>query len=278
VGIRELIATRAADKAQLASLTAINVEATEAQNALKAELEQLRATAQSAELDQVSQLISRLTTRIESGSLENIRAAELVMENEHLMVALHQAQKEVEELLHGVADTPPGAGDAQTPEDFDADEPELEPIEPIVPVEPVDAVTVDMRQEIDGENWYGAEADGRWAGPGLQSSITMPPVVPGPYVAEIYLADAMAPDIVYGLRLEAFGVDVPFELSAAVTREAFPIACVATIEAPPEAAEGEWSLGFTFPRTVSPAENGSSDTRQLAMRVMGVQLKRPDEL
>ena len=39
---------------------------------------------------------------------------------------------------------------------------------------PLQAITVDMRDEIPGNNWYHAEVDGRWAGPGLVSTLQLP--------------------------------------------------------------------------------------------------------
>jgi hypothetical protein len=274
VGIRESLVGVAADKAQLAELVALREQDEAELSRLRGELEQLRATAQSAEIEQVSQLITRLTTRIESGSLENIRAAELVMENEHLMVALHQAQRDVENLVLNSAGSLRTDGDfgGSSTEDPQASAPGL-----IEDIEPVDEIAVDMRLPFEGANWYGAEADGRWAGPGLRSSIELPPLIPGKYELQIRLVDAIAPDVVYGLRIEAFGADVPFELSAPVTRESYPITCMATFEAPAEAAGGTWPLEFSFPRTISPAASGSSDARELAVRMAGLQLTRSSE-
>ena len=251
---------------QLAAFGAANEE-------LQAQVRQIQSKAASAEVEQLSQQISKLASRIEAESRDNVRAAELVLENDHLMVALHQIQEELESQVQ------------QTTE-FDLRQPlNGEALAGVADsfaakfwgIHPPQELALDMRRDIDGENWYGPEPDGRWAGPELLSRIKLPPLAPGAYALELSLADAIAPDIVYGLQIEAFGTDVPFEFSHAATRESFPLVCRAQIDVPPDAGSEPWSLGFKFPRTVSPAENGSDDQRQLAIRLSSLQLRRAVE-
>lgn len=240
-------------------------EAAAERNLLAEQLEQLRAKQQSSsesttakEKDELSQQIAALAATIKSGTGESVRAAELVLENEHLIAALHQVQQELESHVRGRAIADPSAA--------------LPGIEELHVSAPVETVDLDMRNDIAGDNWYDAEEDGRWAGPGLRSSIQLPAMKPGTYSLELSLADAIEPDVVYGLRMEAFGADVPFELPHAVGRDSFPIVCRAVIDFPSGTAPQPWALALTFPRTVSPASNGSSDHRHLAVRVRGVKL------
>jgi hypothetical protein len=232
------------------------------------QLKQNQTKAASAEVEQLSAQISKLASRIEQESRDNVRAAELVLENDHLMVALHQVQEELETQVMQAAELEllkPAAAEAV--DSFAAKFWELHP-----PRE----LAVDMRRDIEGENWYGPEPDGRWAGPALHSWVRLPALEPGAYALELALADAIAPDIVYGLQIEAFGTDVPFEFSHAATPESFPIVCRAVLQVPQEAGAEPWNLSFRFPRTVSPADNGSPDERQLAIRLSSLQLRRAD--
>jgi hypothetical protein len=243
---------------------------------LKAQVRELRTQAEqvpapSVDTERLSQQIAKLTARIERESRDNVRAAELVLENEHLMVALHQAQEELAKhrLRDGATGREAGEVDPDMPHnDFADDEAR--------PVALVENFLLDLRRPFEGTNWHDAEIDGRWAGPGMQSSIKLPALVPGSYTLEFGLVDAIALDIVYGLRIEAFGADVPFEFSQAPKHGAFPVTCRAMLDVPPQAGDGPWSLQFKFPRTVTPSDLGSSDRRHLTVRIDTLQLTRGD--
>jgi hypothetical protein len=264
----------AEDLAVLSEQSELMVTSLKAENEqLTAQIAEIKAKAESAasgpspEFDQLSQQIGKLASRIETESRDYIRASELVLENDHLMVALHQVQEELEaQVMKGRE----GDGEPMQAQTLGSDAFAARFWEHHPPAE----IALDMRRDIVGENWYDAEPDGRWAGPALESSVKLPPLRPGSYDLELSLADAIAPDIVYGLRIEAFGTDVPFEFSHAATPESFPIVCRAQLEIPAQPAPGPWSLGFKFPRTVSPADSGSADQRQLAIRLSGLQLRR----
>jgi len=263
-----------AETAARYELTAQQLAAVVAENEqLSAQVKQVQTKAASAEVEQLSAQITKLASRIEQESRDNVRAAELLLENDHLMVALHQIQEELEDhvLQAAEAGAQRAAGDAAgaAVDSFAAK---------FWGIHPPQELALDMRRDIEGENWYGPEADGRWAGPDLHSWIKLPPLEPGAYALELALADAIAPDIVYGLRIEAFGADVPFDFSHAATPESFPIVCRAQIEVPLDAGAEPWNLGFRFPRTVSPADNGSADDRQLAIRLSSLQLRRASEV
>jgi hypothetical protein len=253
------------DRDRIEGIERSALEAVAERDRLAEELRQLRAEQQSSsqsaslkERDELAQQIASLAATIKNGAGESVRAAELVLENEHLVAALHQVQQELEAHVQGRLVPDPAVGIAV--------------VEELHSTVPVDTVELDMRSDIAGENWYEAEDDGRWAGPGLRSSIRLPAMKPGTYTLELSLADAIEPDVVYGLRMEALGADVPFELPHAVGRDSFPIVCRAVLDFPSSAAPGPWALALTFPRTVSPASNGSSDHRHLAIRVKGLKL------
>jgi hypothetical protein len=243
---------------QVAELRAENDRLASQVQQLVAQVEASATQSRSAEFQQLLEQVGQVRERMDEERRTNIRAAELVLENEHLLAALHEVQEQLEKAVS----TRVGASGVP------------QPIEVLVQTgSPQQEVEVDLCQSIHGENWYPAEEDGRWAGPGLHSSLKMPPLRSGAYALEMSLAGAIAPDIVYGLRIEAFGTDVPFEFSHAVTPGSFPIVCKGMVQIPIQAETQPWQLGLRFPRTVSPADSGSSDQRQLAIRVRGVQMK-----
>jgi hypothetical protein len=126
---------------------------------------------------------------------------------------------------------------------------------------------IDMRQEVAGNNWYPAEADGRWAGPTAVSTIQMPPLQPGDYTLEMDIVDAMDAEIVSGMHIEALGQSLPVQVELPLTGHLYPLSCKAQICIAPETAAEPWPINLRFPRMVSPAESGSDDQRHLALRL-----------
>ncbi len=143
---------------------------------------------------------------------------------------------------------------------------------------------VDFRRLIDGENWYYAEHDGRWAGPNRESSLRLPAMQAGQYRLEIAVVDAMAPDILYGMVVSLEGQPLKLRSSDGKLgpwggllrwwnkKQKYPVLLSAQVHIGPGEAGRALRLDFRFPRTISPATRGSDDMRELAVRVREVSL------
>lgn len=130
-------------------------------------------------------------------------------------------------------------------------------------------VALDMRREIDGTNWYWAEHDGRWAGPGKYGTLRLPAMGPGRYELNLEVVGAMDPEIVAGMQVTLCGVPL------ALTREGrkYPAVLKGVVTLEQDTAPGDWSVGFEFPKLLSPAQRGSTDRRELAIRLRTVRLR-----
>ena len=133
-------------------------------------------------------------------------------------------------------------------------------------------IAVDMRQEIDGKNWYWAEHDGRWAGPETHGSLKLPAMGPGRYEINLDVVDAMEPEILADMQVALCGIPLILEGDG----KSFPVVLkgVAVIE--DIGTDGDWDLSFRFPSLSSPAQRGSSDSRQLAIRLRSLRLRALD--
>ena len=136
-------------------------------------------------------------------------------------------------------------------------------------------VTFDLRGPIDGDNWYDAEHDGRWAGPGHVSTLMLPALGAGRYQMELDVVDAMAPEIVNGMTVSLNGKPVAVNPKC----RGYPTLVTAEFSTDMPAPDGQWELRISFPRVASPADHGSDDHRTLAIRLRTVSIKeiRPGE-
>ncbi len=139
---------------------------------------------------------------------------------------------------------------------------------------------LDLRHFIDGDNWYYAEHDGRWAGPKTKSTLRLPAVPAGRYRLEMEIVGAMSPEIMQEMQVWLQGK--PLNLRRRDSRSAlrrlfggpprFPVVLSAEVEV----AAGQGGKGpvleLRFPRTISPASRGSDDERELAVRMRQVKL------
>lgn len=184
---------------------------------------------------------------------------EATQENELLLLQLHQVQEELEHyFLEAQRLTHAGGISARVaPRD-----------------NPLADVLYDLRKEIDGENWYYAERDGRWAGPGEQSLLRVPALAPGRYRLELCVVDAMDPGILNGMTVARNGV--PMDLSIP-THKDYPRLISAEFGVDEGDQSAKWEFSFRFSRLVSPADRGSDDQRKLAIRVASLRLQLRDD-
>lgn len=213
---------------------------------LEQQLAESRSRAEAAEKKAAS------ISRDELAALKS-KSDELAQENELLLLQLHQVQEELETYFLKYQELA-GSGAAATGTALPA----------------LNEFTLDLRHDIDGENWYFAEEDGRWAGPGTRSTLRLPAMSAGRYTLQLEIVDAMAPEILAGLQVDLDGQ---------------PLALQNDSEAYPALLQGEFScagpargvasfLGFTFDRLISPADHGSDDERSLAIRLRSVRVAR----
>ncbi len=198
------------------------------------------------------------------------QAAELQQENELLLLQLHQVQEELEHyFLQNQALT-------QQPHTLASNFASAfwrrhQPRE----------LCIDLCGDIDGDNWYEAESDGRWAGPGHTATLQLPPLQAGRYRVELDIVDAMDLEIVRGLQLQALGQNHGLSLELPLSGQHYPATSYATLEisaaaAAEQAQQQAWSLGLHMPHLVCPADSGGQDTRQLGLRLRSVRLQRAD--
>jgi hypothetical protein len=199
----------------------------------------------------------------ETAKADSAASKELALENELLLLQLHQVQEELERYflqyqeLANKAPLGSSHSGSNTPTPFS-----FQPT----------AVTFDLRREIDGDNWYYAEEDGRWAGPHAVSTIRLPAMAAGRYEVTLDVVDAMAPEIISEMEVSVNGTLIqmmhetevlPKMVRGELTAESIPQGSI-------------WEFQFKFPKLVSPADRGSEDQRSLAVRLRSISLNALD--
>lgn len=151
---------------------------------------------------------------------------------------------------------------------------------------------IDLRHFIDGDNWYNAENDGRWAGPGTRSVLRFPSLAKGRYRLELEIVDAISPDILREMSVHFDSVPLQLRkkslgtisghmgplkrayISAYKREPIWPVRATGEVEikAPPTS---RWStLEFQFPKVISPVAKGGNDSRLLAVRLRQVRIQK----
>ncbi len=198
----------------------------------------------------------------ESQTAEQVQ--ELKEENELLLLQLHQVQEELEhyfceyQKLSGTANT--ASRNLTQTTNGSAD----------FPVETL----FDLRNEqIIGNNWYDAEHDGRWAGPDTESTLTLPAVGQGHFELTFDIVHALDARIVKDMQVRLNGEPLRLKHKFGILPfKRFPCQVRARIDTS-SAEQNSWKLEFRFPKTVSPAEKGSDDKRQLAIRLRAIRVR-----
>jgi len=201
-------------------------------------------------------------------------------ENQLLLAQLHSVQDDLERYFVKCQDPQASVGGAGVGQSYGG-----------VPAA-TSLIVIDMRESIDGKNWYDAEQDGRWAGAGVSSILRLPRLSPACYELQIEVVDAIAPDILNGMQLSVDGAPVAVEMKslnsptgplsflkrAQVTHyrrvPLFPVLVSGQIRIEPDAKRRRLEVEMRFPRSLSPASRGSADVRDLTIRVRQVRLTR----
>jgi hypothetical protein len=129
-------------------------------------------------------------------------------------------------------------------------------------------VVIDMRQEIDGENWYYPEHDGRWAGPNEVSSVRMPALGQGTYEGQLDVTDSMDAEILRRTELSFNGN--PLHLSNDCANYPALVTFLFTVDDIESCPI--WEFQLKFPKLISPAQLGSDDRRNLAIKLRSMKV------
>jgi len=132
-------------------------------------------------------------------------------------------------------------------------------------------VVIDMRQEVEGENWYYAEHDGRWAGPNKVSSIRMPALGQGAFEGQLDITDSMDADIFRGTEISFNGTS----LHLINDRDNYPALVTFLFTVDDIENSPNWEFQLKFPKLISPAQRGSDDRRNLAIKLRTMKVGRP---
>ncbi|MBE2260712.1 MAG: hypothetical protein IAE88_17780 [Rhodobacteraceae bacterium] len=192
---------------------------------------------------------------------KSAKIAELAGENEILLVQLHQVQEELEHYFlqwqELSARSAASAGELKANTRSHTESPKRSEL------------LIDFRDEIDGDNWYYAEHDGRWAGPGLVSTLRVPPLGGRRCEFALDVVDAMEPEILAGMEVSLNGR----RLDAGIEGTGYPTVVRSSFAVTDGDRQPVWEFRFSFPGTVSPAERGSDDQRHLAVRIRSLKLR-----
>lgn len=194
------------------------------------------------------------------------RNAELAQENELLLLQLHQVQEELEDCFLN-------SKELENRRESEAKQSRL--LTSFIR-DQLAKVVIDMQGNIDGNNWYYVEPDGRWAGPNETSSIRLPALGRGNYEVLLDVVNTMAPEILDGMTLSLNGT--PLDIGR--DSESFPTivrACFPTDGIAPR-SDSVWEFGFSFPKLVAPAELGLEDPRKLAICLRSITLSAIDRV
>jgi hypothetical protein len=245
-------------KAQLQALLEAETHARQHDAASSAAaIQAAHATAQAAAQEQLDALAQENTRQAQQ---HRQQVQELTEEGDLLMAQLHQVQEELEHYFV----------------QYQEQKKQLQSVTQFWRQHPPTELWVDMRRTDDGNGWYEAEADGRWSGPGTESTIELPPLAAGQYLLELHIADAMAPELVADMQLVAQlddGQVLPLSLvhEFGAAEGMYPMASAGMLELPAN-VQGGWQLKLVLPYVACPAELGGNDTRQLGLRLQGVRL------
>lgn len=216
-----------------------------------------------------------LKTQLQQTQQQN---TELQEENELLLLQLHQVQEELEHYFLKYQD-----GQQQ----LEAQTERIQQTEQQIAAEKQKQLTgyslshdywlrhhpaevlIDLREPIPGSNWYEPELDGTWAGPELLSTIQMPALRAGKYDVLIDVVDAMDASLIEGLQATLAGV--PLELRKEIHDKAALVR--ARLDSSQLPRLNEWTLALQSPATISPAQRGEADSRQLSVRIKTIKFK-----
>ena len=221
----------------------------------------LHLTEQQRQLDQ-------LTQQVESGihALADAQSAivplqasnaDLLQENDLLRLQLHFVEEELE---HNFLQTQELSKSLEL----------LKSTHECLSAERRCEVLLDMRNAIDGENWYYPEVDGRWAGPGSFGTIRVCPMRAGEYELRLDVVDTMSPEILAKMKVSLNGL--PLALQTRLSNEGGKrsVRVYAKFSTGIVSDSPVWEFQFRFHQLISPTARGEDDDRMLAIRLQSL--------
>lgn len=145
-------------------------------------------------------------------------------------------------------------------------------------------IVIDFKNFVYGNGWHNAEDMGRWAGPTNESVVFLNKISPANYVLEVRIIDAMALDILDGLKISFNGHSLktktlklsnlsgalaPLRRAKAKMRNVekpYPVRVTALI--PTNHFDGNkkfQELKFHAPSVLCPSDTGGTETRDLSV-------------
>lgn len=128
-----------------------------------------------------------------------------------------------------------------------------------------DQITIDLRTDFLGDNWYDPEQNGAWAGPELKSTLKIPALSKGEYAMTFVVADAMDINIISTMAISLNGV--PLTLN--INQLDYPVNVTANVHTDVLPHDSTWLFELTFAENVSPAncDPNNHDHRFLAIKL-----------
>lgn len=202
-------------------------------------------------------------------------------ENELLLLQLHQVQEELEYYFSKFQKhNSPGEENKGNGKPDD----EVQGISNTKQPKGQENFIVDFRSFVNGTGWHSPEDIGRWAGVSNESTVNLPSLDPGKYLLNVKIIDGMGNQMLKGLKLFLDGDKVNISRKL-MSNLAGPLAPIRRLKAEfghaekpyPVEIKGVFTisekmaqdkhhlLSFNVPNTISPAELGEQDTRDLSL-------------
>ena len=125
-------------------------------------------------------------------------------------------------------------------------------------------ISIDLSRQINGTNWYDAEPGGRWGGPEIEGTLSLPALTTGKYLLELEIGNEFC-------DLET--MEVMFNKKPVKflnTEYHSPVILKAEVEA--EKDYPFWQLIFNYSKTCPPEGNLGTDQRKLGVFLKAVTL------
>lgn len=238
--------------------------------------------------DEIAQISARLAAASSGSNEVKTLQAELeksAKDSELMLQQLHQVQSELEIYFNKYMELSASGGGAAVSQG----EGETGGVSATRSNQGSDApteITVDFREFVEGENWYYAEHDGRWAGPDEVSTLNINSPPPGTYDIRFDVVDAMSPSIIANMKVFFDGEPISLKWRGKYATTIKPLRRILKnkVNYPLEmsgkvivGAHGESEnsqIRFEFPETISPLIHGGTDRRKLGIRLLSVRMTK----
>jgi len=127
-------------------------------------------------------------------------------------------------------------------------------------------IKIDLSKQIKGDNWYDPESTGRWGGPEIESTLSIPALTAGNYQLELEIESEFC-----GLEdLKVLFNHQP--VTFLNTQYQTPVTLQAEVAV--EKQYPFWQLNFIYPQTCPPEGESGADQRKLGIFLRSVTLTK----